>query len=62
MAQDTLGKSSLYLPPIEEGAVLRDFYDGEIHFPAGYVGYQKVRYVAREDDGPKPWAYVRRPF
>ena len=53
--------SKLYLPPIEEGVgVIRDYYDGEIHFPAGLIGSQKVRYAPSVDDGEKAWAYKRK--
>ena len=51
--------SKLYLPPIDEGAVLRDFYGGELHFPAGYVGSRPGPYVPLPEDGEKAWAYKR---
>jgi len=52
--------NKLYFPPIEECAVLRDFHGGELHFPAGLVGSQKVRYAPSVDDGEKAWAYKRK--
>jgi hypothetical protein len=57
-------RSKLYLPPIDEktGAVIRDFHGGELHFPAGIVGSQKVRYAPQECDKEPAYAYKRRPF
>jgi hypothetical protein len=50
--------NKLYLPPIDEvtGAVIRDYYDGVLHFPAGYTGTQRVKWVEQEDDFWKPWS------
>ena len=66
MAQGTLGKSSLYLPPIEDGiGVIPDFYDRELHWPAGsvgFVGMRKVTYTPLECDKEPAYAYRRRAF